>query len=331
MASSINRNSLGHQQEYKFEFNPTHQGHTSRPFHVLFSPHINDAILLKTGFLESIKIDRHTSPVFSDLYGPYKKVPYPEDPQCYLRIESHVVVPQDMEDQLRPYLMFVLRTNPVILGTRSIPPTISRISLMGNLLMPPTYNDKGPVQNFGLPRTIQIYTSSWNPPFSLENLPPHPRDWKLVYENHDLRSLWGWTHLDFQPVNTDTLIFFMSDLPVLPADVQIYSPLAQLAEEEELSWEFRGLSIQRLGIFQHADFIKTSKDVEYAPAASWHGGEYLPTPYESKYWKSKGISSIIQSDHQSIYREEYEKGTGFDLLPSSLVGLPSMEYFVGMT
>ncbi len=39
----------------------------------------------------------------------------------------------------------------------SRPVTISRVSMLGNLLFPPLHDDRGPVHNFGLPRSISIY------------------------------------------------------------------------------------------------------------------------------------------------------------------------------
>lgn len=309
------QNLVSHQSEvkrlpYRFEINPNARHSSKNPIQ-LYSKSVHEAIRFQYAPYtpESILIlsPEENNPL--DLYGPNLRISYPTASGSYLVIETRSTGSLQQGSE-RPSLLLVLNLRE--------PVTISRVSLMGNLLIPPVYDDRGPESNFGLPKTIKIYTVDYWPTLqeviSNQKPIPHPRDWRQVYENNDLRALWGWTPLTFHPVHCSFLIFDMSEFPILWKD-QKYGVV-------------RGLSIQRLGVHSYVQSTNSEKDVEFSPVTSWQSEyEPQPNPFESKYWKHKGISTVVQDQHQSIYRDEILKDfkypdSGFDLLPSTLIDLP---------
>lgn len=248
-----------------------------------------------------------------DIYGPDMIIRYPRRPWGGdLTIEAREE--EGLDPIVRPSLWFVLRLPK--------PTMVSKVSFMGNLLLPPAYDDRGPLTNFGLPRGLKIYAvDDW--PADVWLPPPHPRDWKLLYSTRDFRGLWGWTPVTFHPAHCSHLIFVMNDLPLLYIESEskpsTYPAITSTCKEHEI----HGLSIQRLAVYEYEYGLNTGSEVAFSPATSWQR-TYDSNNFSSRYWSARGINPVVQDEHQSIYRELIEKyKVDVDLLPSALVGYPS--------
>jgi len=269
-----------------------------------------------------------------DLFEPEKKIDYPIPPinqttlsLNYLSIEGRIVEPPDNE--VHPEAFFVVKLTK--------PTTVSKISFMGNLLIPPFYDQRGSISNFGLPKTLTVYATNYWPeiiaPVSstgvsfTTNLLEMFRDWKKVFHSTDFRGLWGWTPISFEPVHCQYLIFIMSELPVLDPNPS--------QDDIKAGSKIKGLSIPRLGIHSYVQQVNSSKEIQYSPVVSWQSDyESLPDPIPDtdprfRYWRDRGITNPSQELHQSIFRESVwvqsrpSTKIGLDLLPSALVGFPS--------
>ncbi len=334
MSARIERKGIGERPPTRFEYTPN-QRQASRTPLILHAGESIETVteiiphLLRYYFVHAA--EGHLQPL---AYGvPAYRVPYPHAAGAYLRVVALTVMPDALGPD-RPALFFVVDlTASRLPALKREPPTICRVGLIGNLLFPPTYTDRGPLHNFGLPRAVRIYTASWLKPFSAQNLPPHPRNWRLLYEDTDLRGRWGWTYLDFAPARASHLLFLFSHLPVLPRDIDIdYGGLlggavAAYADAHGIPWHFRGLSVERLAIYPYENATDDDETVAYVPVTTWHSHyEPQPVPFVSKYWAARGFPGIVQPLHQSIYREAMKPihgvPWGFDLQPSALVGLP---------
>jgi hypothetical protein len=363
MSNGLHRPGQGEKLPYRFEYEPNRRSAAEVPIELHNGIGMEAVADIYPYLLEETHVvapEETYQPLMH--YAPIRRVPYPNRPGRYLRIAAYAVVGDDYTGVNYPDLLLVVRLSAAASqpggiqtyaatassftpggGEVEIPPwppyqlpeelqnipTVTRVSLLGNLLFQPTYDDRGPLHNFGLPRTIRIFVPpSWRKPFSPENPPPHPRDWKLLYENTDLRGFWGWTHLDFTPVRTAHLIFQFDHLPQLPDN--ILQERAQEADKLGVPWHFRGLSIERLGIHAYDNETNTSPEAKYTPVVSWHSKyEKQPQPFVSKYWSGgyPPIFPVEQAKHQSIYLDNSYVSENtlltFDLLPSALVGLPT--------
>jgi len=326
MTATVERKGIGEQPAKRFEYTPNHRDASRTPL-VLHAGMSIDVVpdiiphLLQHYFV--VAAEETGQPT---VYGaPAYRVPYPETPGLYLRVGALTVMPDALGPDRPALFMVVDLTRSQLPALNREPPTVCRVGLIGNLFLPPTYTDRGPLHNFGLPRAVRIYSASWLKPFNLQNLPPHPRTWHLLYEDTDLRGRWGWTFLDFAPTRTSHLLFVLSHFPALPKNMDLIA--AQNADAYGVPWHFRGLAIERLAIHSYESVTDDDETVPYVPVTTWNSHyEAQPTPFTSRYWGARGIAPISQPLHQSIYREQMKasKGVswGFDLQPSSLVGLP---------
>lgn len=320
------RTGIGTERPARFDYTPNRNVARPEPMQL----HLGTSLPVLLDVFPSLLGDFHMVAPEQALQPPYYqsprlRVPYPDQWGRYLRISSLTA----MADELGPYrpsLMFVLDlTAENLLALHRRAQTVCRVGLLGSMLLSPTYSDRGPRHNFGLPRAVRIYSVSWKKPFSPTNLPPHPRDYKLVYENTDLRGRWGWTNLDFEPVRATQLLIAFSNFPELPRDVD---PVAAKYAENNSNgtpWHFRGLMIERLSVHQYENVVEDSDLAPYVPVTSWQSA-YEPAPVVSNFWQARGVAPAVPTLHQSIYRElmptKKKKDLALDLLPSALVGLP---------
>lgn len=324
--ASLDRRGIGHESVTRLEYTPNQRqaAHAPLVLHGGMSIEVVPDIipsLLSDYFV--VAAEQSPQPT---IYGePAFRVPYPTLAGRYLRVGALSVLPNSM-GELRPALMMVLDlTGSLLPQIRRPSPTVCRVGLIGNLFLPPIYDLRGPVHNFGLPRALRVYATNWPKPFTLENPPPHPRGWKLLYENTDLRARWGWTYCDFEPTRTTHLLFFFSHFPTLPRNFD--SDAAKYAELSGVPWHFRGLTIERLAVHAYESAVDFDDAAPYVPITSWNNQyEAQPSPFTSRFWSVRGVVPVSPPLHQSIYREPgqsyHGQQIGFDLQPSALVGLP---------
>ncbi|MCZ7537767.1 MAG: hypothetical protein M5T61_18850 [Acidimicrobiia bacterium] len=257
--------------------------------------------------LDPVLIQRpeDTNPL--DLFVGVKKIDYPTAPAgAYLRIEAHEA-PLPHPHTLRPALLLVLAL--------PAPTFVSRINLLGNLLLDPVHDGRGPRSNFGLPRHLDVYAVDGWPP-DIAATVPHPRDWRRIYSSSDLRALWGWTPIDVHPTNCSHLVLVMRDLPPL---FETTERIGHTAPGEPVT--VHGLSIQRLAVWRYEYGIHDAREVSYAPAASWQGdvrgGHQLHLLVLAR---SESSGARRASVH--LLRLQRQEWSGRPP-PSALVGLPS--------
>lgn len=324
--------------QYRFEINPNARRSSLDPLTLCEMPSIDhkpskanpiattaicDPILFQSSNLREFDVflTGLTSSI-PDLFLPEYKIDYPPPNKMnYFSVEGrYPLIEKYPIDSKELFAWFVVKLPE--------PTTISRISFMGNLLIPPYYDKRGAVTNFGLPKTLTIYATDYWPdivtPMSLTggvsttDLLKISRDWKKVFHSNDFRGLWGWTPITFHPIHCRYLIFMMSDLPTLdpnPSNGEIV----------------KGLSIKRIGIHSYVEQVNSSKEVQYTPVVSWQNDyeDPIPEPFYSDlrfwYWQSRGAAlPPIQEFHQSIFSSKLAipGSTHRDHLPSALVGFP---------
>jgi hypothetical protein len=279
----VERIGVGEGTRSRLEYAPNHREAAPSPLVLHAGMSIEVVPDIIPTLLQSYFVVAAEQPFQPVIYGePAFRVPLPQAAGCYLRIGAMTVMPDPL-NPVRPGLMMVvdLTASQLPMLQRS-PPTVCRVGMIGNLFMPPTYDNRGPIHNFGLPRAMRIYAVPWMKPFSPQNLPPHPRSWRLVFENTDLRGRWGWTFCDFAPTRTSHLIFLFTHLPKLPPNFD--QTTADEAAQVGVPWQFRGLCIERLAVHAYESDTGEDEAAPYVPVTSWNSAyEPQPVPFVAKY------------------------------------------------